>query len=191
MDYGWEGDLLSLCWSCDSYVSCSRSHDASLSQHRCRPAEDGEAAEEGGAAGSKEKVDLGEDSDDEEEETEEALEGDPLLLKMDPTNMLPLEAFIKGALRRKDYELLGSFALLYFLIFLYGIIIASVDEPYWFGLLFWSAGWTLISTIKPMLKWFGTYEITVDMIFEMIFGIICHAGSSFLFFFFVLKADFK
>jgi len=86
----------------------------------------------------------------------------------DPTKMSAMEAFMKGHLTKRDYYTLfcGYFTLVLTIIF--GIFIATFEEPAWLGHVIWMSIFVFIFTALPIFEWFNTYRVDGDMVGMMI-----------------------
>ncbi|KAG7399252.1 hypothetical protein PHYBOEH_009291 [Phytophthora boehmeriae] len=108
---------------------------------------------------------------------------------IDFNKMTLYQAYMQGFLLPQDHMTLWSFFALLFLIFLYGMILTATENPSWLGQLVWTAGYVLIFTLFPTIKYFKTATYTPDMKFSFAGSAVLAWITGFVLFFVVLKAD--
>ena len=99
-------------------------------------------------------------------------------LVSDPLEMHPSRAFIMGKLTRTDYVTLACLAGLSTLIFIMGIVLASVNSPSWVGHVVWTGAFVCMGFGLPVIKYFNTYKITRDMIAAVVFAYVLLTSTS-------------
>jgi hypothetical protein len=84
-------------------------------------------------------------------------------LESDPAAMSAARAFIMLKLTRTDYVTLACLALLSLSILIMGIVISAVYPSSWIGHVVWTGSFVCMGFGLPLIKYFNTYKITMDM----------------------------
>jgi len=82
---------------------------------------------------------------------------------VDPVDMPPLQAFVRGYLTRADYATLACVFGFGFFVFLMGLVIGGTVSPGYLGHAIWVGTFVLITSLLPIIKYFHTYTFTFAM----------------------------
>ena len=110
---------------------------------------------------------------------------------IDPRDMLSFEALIKGKLAPNDYKIVANLLLFVFAIFLLGFImlVTLPSQDAVAGYALWGLCYLSMSSWYPIIKYFNIFKWTWDMIFSLVFAIICLYGGGFFFWSAILQFD--
>lgn len=108
---------------------------------------------------------------------------------IDFTKMSLYDAYQQGFLLPHDYVTLGCFAALLGLLFLYGVIISLTETPGWLGHLLWVAGYVLLFSLFPTIKYFKIASVKTDMKYAFGASYLLAWITGFILFFHVMQQN--
>ncbi|GAB9467854.1 Calpain-like cysteine protease c2 [Globisporangium polare] len=108
---------------------------------------------------------------------------------VDFSKMSLYDAYQQGFLLPHDYATLGCFGALLGLLLLYGIIISFTEKPMWLGHLIWVAGYVLLFSLFPTIKYFKIAAVEKDLKFAFAASYLLAWITGFILFFAVMKAN--
>ncbi|GBG28739.1 Calpain [Hondaea fermentalgiana] len=107
----------------------------------------------------------------------------------DPTKMTDVEALWHGKLTAMDYSMLRGIGMLTGLVVLYGMVIGRTEGSLRWGNTIWFVALLLVFSLVPMRKFYGTQQISPDMVHCMKISIALDVIGSLIVFIDVLGAS--
>lgn len=99
------------------------------------------------------------------------------------------KAMFYGYLNKEEYSALLSWYCSMILVAIFGITLGETVSPRWLGYVIWFSIWLTITSLIPIIQYFNTYKLSIQMIQLIIFSVSFHIVFCGLFFVFELNID--